>query len=320
VGHVGSTTITERLDAPPGTRAFQRAYDAALGRSSLLLDQARGKARQLTPIELAGVAGAWARRAPLPVSGDSIGPEAVAAVLEALTALGVALPLPVPPDWRPAPESLDPGLLQQQLATEQLGWVALAVSVKYGPPGYVLDGQMSHREAAEWLARTVCCLRAGIEHWALEASRQLHAVGVLVDPLQRQLVAARIVRLGLVPKAEQVRAYESGELPSPLPEYPPPPSPLKQTSGPTLQEALDVWAQRRRPVPKTIHDAQGRLRDLIDWLGTDQLEQLSAEKANGWVQELLHSHLRVQSVTRRVALVKAVLSGAREAVDPSALI
>lgn len=48
------------------------------------MDEARQACRKLTALEMAGVAGAWARSAPMPDTHDCTDPEAAAVVLEAL--------------------------------------------------------------------------------------------------------------------------------------------------------------------------------------------------------------------------------------------
>ena len=308
---VGQSTITIRLEGMPGGRIFQRSYDAALGRSETLLLGARSRNRKLSPLEILGVAGAWAERTPLPESSDSTYPEAVAAVLEALVELGIALPSPV--RWPGLPE----GIAAVALSEAIKGMLSKLNASPY-PAGLLVDGgdlyggPISHERASGLLEEAINSvdLSAEVEHWLHQATTQLQALGVAVDPVQRQLTAARIIRLAAVPKARQLHALTEGQLPPALPAYPPPPEPLKTTAGPTLQDAFSTWQARRGPAPKTYLDTQSRLAELKDWLGSDRLNYLDGEKAAAWRSDLLKDSTSLGAAKRKIALVRACLQAA----------
>ncbi|PZV06300.1 MAG: hypothetical protein DCF23_00500 [Cyanobium sp.] len=303
----GCSTITVRLELPLGSRGFHASYSRAHSEAEHRISGARQR-RQLSPQEQLGVAGRWAMKAPTQ-GGETTPQEAAAAVLWAIEQLGVTLPIPLPVGWMlPPVETAGLGAVVQLMARriDQLSHP----SVWWQPAALVHGEEPSARVAHAHLQEVIDTFHEGINHWLLEAQQQLRDLGVVVPLKEVQAVALRLASTAVV-LGRQTAALEAGELPPPLPAFPPPPQPSASEGdgGPTFALALERWKTVRQPSTKTRLDAAARLQELAAHIGHDRLDRLSGEEVTAWRGELLRSR-NPATCKRKLALVRAVLAAA----------
>jgi integrase len=307
----GSSTITIRLGGHPHGNISQRqqflsSYSRTHQQAELRIARARGEQRELSAIEQLGVAGAWAKQAG-PQGSDTVIPEEVAAILQALSQLGQVLPLPVPGDWCGDQASGNPELVpvvrELAHALHALEHPGLAPF----PGGELVwgDGAISPAALISYLEQCVRDAAFELSRWLQQSQRQLDVLGLVVSPEQRQLVALRMARAATA-LGRQELAIEAGKIVPPL-AFPDPPEGSTAVLG--FGDALERWQTLRGPAPKTRLDAERRIAELRGFLGHDRLDQLTAQQVSDWRAQLIATS-SVTTVKRKLALVRAVLQAA----------
>jgi integrase len=310
---IGRATFTVKLQGHPAGSPRDRArfaasYARADAQSEDALTAARAGQRQLTPQKQLGVAGAWAQGAG-PQDPDPVDRSEIAAILSAVTAAGIVLPSPIASDWAPGPIADERALVDaaQRLA-RSLHLLDHPGAVEPPDGGALWGGELqTPAAAAAFLVDAVSQARAGLEHWIAEARQQLHRLGVTVDAAQRQTVALRLATTSAA-LGEQVRQIEHGGFPAPLtfPD-PPPPSAAPQT----LTAAFERWVTVRSPAAKTRTDAERRLEEFRDFIGTNALEHLTPQQVIDWRGHLLQGR-STTTAKKHLGLVRAVLQAASD--------
>ena len=303
----GASTVTVRLEGSPtgGPRdraRFAASYARADAQAEDALAAARAGQRVLTPQEQLGAAGSWARTAG-PQHPDSVDRAEVAAILTAASVAGIVLPCPIPPNWAPGPIADERAMVD---AADRLAWAlhGLDHPGEVAPPsGGALWGDelITPASAAAFLAEAVVQARVGIEHWITTARQQLHHLGVMVPPDQQQAVALRLATTSAA-LGEQVRQIEHGQFPEPL-RFPDPPPP--SVAPQTVAAAFQRWVSIRSPAAKTRVDAERRLEEFRLFIGTGNLEQLTAQQVIDWRSHLLQGRCTA-TARKHLALVRAV--------------
>lgn len=310
-GVIGRATFTVRLQghpagAPRDRQRFASSYAQADIQAEEALVLARSGQRALTPQEQLGAAGAWAQIAG-PQHPDIADRSEVAAVLRAITTLGIVLPNPIPPSWAPGP--IADGLALVEAARKLAADLnALEHPVAIAPPDSDLiwgDQLQAPDEAAAFLAQTVQQGRAGLQHWLAEAHQQLHRLGVIVGPDQVQAVALRLANTSAA-LGQQVEQIQQGEFPQPI-RFPDPPTPSARPE--TLTACLERWVALRSPAAKTRTDAERRLEEFRDFIGSNALDQLTPQQVIDWRNHLLQGRTPA-TAKKHLALVRAVLLAA----------
>lgn len=309
---VGASTFTVKLEGSPtggGPRErarFATSYARADASAEETLASARAGRRVLTPQEQLGAAGAWAKTAGQQ-HPDTVDRSEVAAILTAVTTAGIVLPCPIPLAWAPGPITDERAMVD---AANRLAW-ALHYLDHPGevasPDGGALwgDGLKTPAAAAAFLADVVNQARAGLEHWINEARQQLQRLGVMVPPEQQQAIALRLATTSAA-LGEQVRQIEAGKFPGPL-QFPDPPPP--NVVPQTLNAAFQRWVSIRAPATRTRTDAERRLEEFRDFIGTGNLEQITAQQVIAWRSHLLKGRSSTTS-KKHLGLVRAILQSA----------
>ena len=308
---LGAATITVKIAGhPQGTlperRRFLASYSRIHQQAEQRLSGAAASRRKLTAAEQLGVAGSWASVAP-PRPADPVDAEEVAAILGTAEALGVVLPCPVPPGWKPSPAAPE-----QQVAAEVVR-LAYRIDALEHPclvtpaPSAWVHGQRrpTPEQALAWLADAVGQAAGCLTQFQLQARAELERLGVVVDAAQQQAVAHRLAVAGAALSQQQAQ-LEAGRIPAPI-NWPPPPAPNQPSA--TIETALQRWQSLRSPTAKTIHDARARLQELADHAGGRDLAAITAEQIASWRDGLLKGN-SAATVKRRLALVRAVLKAA----------
>jgi integrase len=307
----GRSTFTVRLEGDPaGTSRDRQRFAASYTRADAAAEEAlalaSGSRRVLTAQEQLGAAGAWAATAG-PQRTDPADRQEVVAVLQALEALELVLPSPIPPDWFPTGCS-DAALVE---ATTRLAQRldGLEHPEAVAPPGGELvqgEALQDPAAAAAFLAQAVQQAREGLAFWIGEACRQLAALGVVVEPGQQQAAAARLASVSAA-MGKQAEQIEQGQIPQPL-TFPPPPEPSIKTH--TLGKALERWISLRSPAAKTISDTERRLAEFEAFIGTGDLAKLTPQLVVEWRGHLLDGGRTVATAKKHLGLVRAVLQAA----------
>ena len=310
---IGQATFTVKLQGSPagGPRdraRFASSYARADAQAEDALMAARAGQRQLTPQQQLGVAGSWAKDAG-PQHPDSVDRSEVAAILTAASTLGIVLPCPIPPAWAPGPIADERAMVDAA--------VRLAFALDYldhpgevaSPDGGALWGDelKTPASAAAFLADAVGQARAGIEHWIAEARQQLRSLGVIVPPEQQQAVALRLATTSAA-LGEQARQIEHGQFPEPL-RFPDPPPP--SVAPQTLTAAFERWVSVRSPAAKTRVDAERRLEEFRDFIGTNSVERLTPQQVIDWRSHLLQGR-STTTAKKHLGLVRAILQSASD--------
>ena len=301
---LGCSTITVRLAGMPGSKAFFASYSRAHSEAERRIAEAQDQ-RRLSAHEVLGVAGQWAQEAG-PQPSDTTYAEESAAVLEALQALGIVLPRPIPADWGPGPlDSNEVGAVVQAMA---MSIYAMEHPCLSSPEIEVVFGEEpAPIVALRVLQRTVQECAKGLDDWIGKAHQQLQQLGVVVGADQVQQVALRIATTAAA-LGDQVAQIEAGRFPAPL-EFPPPPEATSSIRRTSFTAALERWKTLRSPAAKTYLDTEKRLEELAAAAGHDQVEQLTAEQINAWKAALLETGTTT-TAKRKLGLVRAVMTTA----------
>ncbi|MFM7548424.1 MAG: tyrosine-type recombinase/integrase [Cyanobacteriota bacterium] len=313
---IGSTTITARLRGHPhGTVAERREFLAAYSRAHEAAEQriqrARSQqgARTLSATEQLGVAGRWAALAPPQSAEAGLDSTEAMAVLQALEALQIVLPTPLSAGWRvPVVDAPDDTVVEtvQAMAHRIEG---IPHPSFWGQPGEVLYGEPSRQRALVHLQQVVTGRHQEILRWIREARQQVAALGLVLEAKAVQTVALRLATTA-VRLSQQTAAIEAGQLPDPLPAFPPPPTGDGPHGGRLIfDDALDRWVKLRRPAVKTRIDAAARLRELSAHVGHNRLELLTPAEVSGWRDALLEGGT-ASTAKRKLAMVRAVFGAA----------
>lgn len=305
---IGCSTITARLDGHPFGNIAQRqqflsAYSRAHHQAEARIANARGQHRELSAIEQLGVAGAWAKDAG-PQGPDTVMAEEAAAILQALCSLGLVLPALVPLDWKANGAAEHPQL--QEVAKE------LALGLHFldhpglapTPDGRLVwgNGPIPASALVSYLEGCVSDAAPQLSQWLRQAQQQLVALGLVVSAKQRQQVALRMARTAAA-LGRQEAQIEAGRHVLPL-AFPEPPQ-----AAVSFADALARWEALRDPAPKTRLDAERRVAELLEFLGHERLDLLTAQQVSDW-RALLIEQFSTTTVRRKLALVRAVLQAA----------
>lgn len=310
-GVVGRATFTIRLQGNPAgsprdRQRFASSYSHADTQAEETLALARAGQRVLTPQEQLGAAGAWAQVAG-PQEPDPTDRSEVAAVLRAITTLGIVLPSPIPTDWAPGPVADEQALVDAvQMLACSLN--ALEHPANLPPPdSSEIWGERLHHPAtaASYLAQIVRHARPDLERWIAEARQQLHRLGVIVGPDQQQAVALQLA-ITSAALGEQAQQIEHGEFPEPI-RFPDPPVP--STRPETLTTCFERWVALRNPAAKTRADAAARLEEFRGFIGSNALDQLTPQQVIDWRNHLLQGRTPA-TAKKHLALVRAILLAA----------
>jgi len=316
---VGASTFTVRLEGNPAgsprdRQRFASSYARADAQAEESLALARAGQRVLTHQEQLGAAGAWAQAAG-PQHPDPTDRSEVAAVLRAITTLGIVLPSPISADWAPGPIANEQALVEEVRRLAH-GIDSLEHPVAIHPPhGDLLwgDGLKTPAAAASFLADAVREAREPLEHWLSEARQQLHRLGVIVDPDQQQQVALRLATTS-AHLGQQASQIEHGRFPEPI-RFPDPPAPSARPE--TLTSCFERWVALRNPAAKTRTDAAARLEEFRDFIGSNSLDQLTPQQVIDWRNHLLQGiapstgKKRTPGTAKKhLALIRAILLAA----------
>lgn len=313
---IGSATITIRLAGHPHgslseRREFLRAYSRAHDVADQRIEQARNRqgTRSLSAVEQLGVAGRWAALAPPQSAEAGLDATEAMAVLQALESLQIVLPTPLSAGWRvPVVDAPDDTVVEAVRAMAQR-IEGIPHPAFWGQPGEVLYGEPTRQQALDHLQQVVTARHQEILRWIREARQQVQALGLVLEAKAVQTVALRLATTA-VRLSQQTAAIEAGQLPEPLPAFPPPPTGDGPHGGRlTFDDALDRWAKLRRPAVKTRIDAAARLRELSAHVGHDRLELLTPAEVSGWRDALLEGGT-ASTAKRKLAMVRAVFGAA----------